>query len=60
MRLTDGQQRKTDTPVIRIRAFQLTDKEACIEPDVVTGMFSSPLLLFYVIYDIYVYVLCVV
>ena len=42
LRIIDGRQGKTDVPVVRIRAFQLTTEEALVTPDVLTGMISSP------------------
>ena len=42
LRIMDGRQGKTEAPVLRIRAFQLTIDEVCAAPHVVTGMFSSP------------------
>lgn len=39
LRIINGQEGKTATPIVKSRAVQLTDEEACATPDVVRGMF---------------------
>ena len=40
-RVMDGRKVKSEAPVVRSRAFQLTAEEARAAPDVVTGMILS-------------------
>ena len=54
LRITEGRQGKSDAPMVRSRAFQLTSKEVRASPDVVTVMFLLPSFFLYVSYDIYV------
>ena len=54
LQITDGQQGKTDAPVVKSRAFQLTAEEAHVAPDVVTGMFLFSIFHYISVIDIYV------
>lgn len=47
LRITESREDKTESPILRILAFQLTTEEARSALDVVTGMFSLLYLLLF-------------